>query len=127
MARKSMTLTKEDIVNDIASIGKGTLFAKKESFQLVESLLEIMKQTLESGEDVLISGFGKFSVKEKGKRKGRNPQTGDDMALDARRVVTFHHSGKLRDKINGKRKKSVSSMKQKKVDDTSLPTMLLER
>ena len=115
MARKSMTLTKVDIVNDIASIEKGTLFTKKESLQLVESLLEIMKQTLESGEDVLISGFGKFSVKEKGKRKGgRNPKTGESVIIDARRVVTFHYSGKLRDKINGKRKKSVSSMKQKK-------------
>lgn len=115
MVRKSMTLTKVDIVNDIASIEKGTLFTKKESLQLVESLLEIMKQTLESGEDVLISGFGKFSVKEKGKRKGgRNPKTGESVIIDARRVVTFHYSGKLRDKINGKRKKSVSSMKQKK-------------
>ena len=115
MVRKSMTLTKVDIVNDIASIGEGTLFTKKESLQLVESLLEIMKQTLESGEDVLISGFGKFSVKEKGKRKGgRNPKTGESVIIDARRVVTFHYSGKLRDKINGKRKKSVSSMKQKK-------------
>jgi len=56
---------------------------------LVESLLEIIKQTLESGEDVLINGFGKFCVKEKGKRRGRNPQTGESAIIDARRVVTF--------------------------------------
>ena len=63
-------------------------------------LLEIMKQKLESGGDILISGFGKFCVKEKRERKGRNPATGDGMMLEPRRVVTFKCSGKLRDKIN---------------------------
>ncbi len=61
-----------------------------------------MKKTLESGEDILISGFGKFCIKDEVERKGRNPETGEDLILDARRVVTFRCSGKLRDRINGK-------------------------
>jgi integration host factor subunit alpha len=65
-------------------------------------LLEIIKSTLESGEDVLISGFGKFEVKEKNARRGRNPQTGSDLMLGARRVVIFKCSGVLREKMNGK-------------------------
>ena len=72
------------------------------SAQLVESFLEIIKKSLENGEDILISGFGKFSVKEKNERKGRNPQTGEDLILKSRRVVTFRCSESLRDKINGK-------------------------
>ena len=66
----------------------------------IETLLELIKFTLASGEDVLISGFGKFCVNEKRQRKGRNPATGEDMMLAARRVVTFKCSGQLRDKIN---------------------------
>jgi len=69
---------------------------------LVERLLEIIKQTLESGEDVLISGFGKFYVKDKRKRRGRNPQTGQDLLLVERRVVMFKCSAVLRNKMNGK-------------------------
>ncbi|MFC1887125.1 HU family DNA-binding protein [Thermodesulfobacteriota bacterium] len=61
-----------------------------------------MKKSLESGDDSLISGFGKFCVKNKGKRRGRNPATGDDMMLRPRKVVTFKCSGRLRKKINGK-------------------------
>jgi len=72
------------------------------SVQLIESLLEIIKKTLENGEDILITGLGKFSVKEKNERRGRNPQTREDLMLDSRRVVTFRCSGVLRDKINGK-------------------------
>ncbi len=97
-----MGLTKSDIVNELASIGKGTIFSRRESTKLVESLLEIIKQTLESGEDVLISRFGKFCVRDKKKRPGRNPNTGESAIVDARRVVTFHCSDMLRDKINGK-------------------------
>jgi integration host factor subunit alpha len=67
----------------------------------VETLLEIIKSTLESGEDVLISKFGKFCVKQKDERKGRNPATGHDIMLAPRKVLTFKCSGKLRDKING--------------------------
>jgi integration host factor subunit alpha len=92
-----MTLTKAHIIDAIANqIG----FPKNHSSEIVGNLLEIIKRTLESGEDVLISGFGKFCVKEKRQRKGRNPATGEDMMLAARRVVTFKCSRKLRDKIH---------------------------
>ena len=94
-----MTLTKADIVEDISN---KTGFTKKQSIETVETLLEILKDTLEEGEDILISGFGKFCVREKKERRGRNPATGEDLMLDPRRVVTFKCSGKLRDKINGK-------------------------
>jgi len=73
----------------------------RDASSLIETLLEIMKSSLESGEDVMVSGFGKFEVKEKAPRKGRNPATGKSMMLAKRRVVTFKCSGKLRDKING--------------------------
>jgi integration host factor subunit alpha len=92
----AMALTKNDIVTAIHEIG----FTKKKSVEIIESLLEIIKQRLESGEDVLISGFGKFCVKEKKARRGRNPATGSDLVLRARRIVTFKCSGKLRNKIN---------------------------
>ena len=72
---------------------------------MIETLLENIKSTLESGEPVLISGFGKFEVKDKKTRRGRNPQTGDDLMLGARRVVTFKCSGVLREKINGNKAK----------------------
>ena len=95
-----MSLTKADLIN---SIYNQCGFSQNTSNTLVESLIEIIKSTLESGEDVLISGFGKFCVKEKGKRKGgRNPKTGESAIINARRVVTFQCSGVLRDKINGK-------------------------
>ncbi len=99
-----MALTKADIVKNLASIGRGTVFGKQESFDLVESLLEIIKQTLENGEDVLISGFGKFCVNEKKERRGRNLNTGESVVIDARRVVTFQCSPLLRDKMNGRGK-----------------------
>lgn len=66
----------------------------------LETLLEVIKSTLESGEDVMISSFGKFSVNEKADRKGRNPATGKDMILPKRRVVTFKLAKVLRDRIN---------------------------
>lgn len=96
-----MTLTKRQIVDSIES---KVLMPKHQAAETVEILLEIMKSTLESGEDVMISGFGKFCVKEKNRRRGRNPATGEAMTLKPRRVVTFKCSGKLRDKINGKGK-----------------------
>ena len=93
-----MTLTKADIIESIQDkLG----FTKSKSAETVEMLLEIMKRALESGDDVLISGFGKFCVKDKRQRKGRNPATGDDMMLAPRRVVTFKCSGRLRKSING--------------------------
>ena len=95
-----MTLTKAHIANTIHNrLG----FSNVRSAQLVDSLLETIKGSLENGQDVLITGFGKFCVKEKRRRRGRNPQTGEDLMLDARRVATFRCSGVLRDKINGKR------------------------
>ena len=94
-----MTLTKSDIVDSISNhVG----FTKRQSVATVETLLEIMKKALESAEDVLISGFGKFCVRDKKERRGRNPATGDDMMLRPRKVVTFKCSGKLREKVNGK-------------------------
>ena len=93
-----MTLTKAKIVDVIHNeLG----FPKNKSAELIEILLEQIKSTLEKGEDVLISGFGKFCVKEKKERRGRNPATGDDMMLSRRRVVTFRCSHLLREKING--------------------------
>ena len=92
-----MTITKIQIVE---SIQNQTGFPKNKSSELVETLLEIIKRTLASGEDVLISGFGKFCAKKKKERKGRNPATGEDMMLAPRKVVTFKCSGNLRDKIN---------------------------
>ncbi len=95
-----MSLTREHIIK---SIQNHLELPKNSSAELVESVLELMKKTLGDGEDVLISGFGKFCVRDKGKRRGRNPQTGEDKMLRARRVVRFKCSGKLRDKISGKR------------------------
>ncbi|MEA3428608.1 MAG: integration host factor subunit alpha [Thermodesulfobacteriota bacterium] len=91
-----MALTKSDIVEKVHGLG----FTKKEAVDIIESLLEIIKSTLEKGDDVLVSGFGKFCIKNKTQRRGRNPATGDDLMLRARKVVTFKCSGKLRNKIN---------------------------
>ena len=93
-----MTLTKADIVDTIYN---QLNVPKTKSTQVVESLIEIIKKTLENGEDVLISGFGKFCVKGKRERRGRNPQTGNDLMLGERRVVTFKCSGRLKNQING--------------------------
>jgi integration host factor subunit alpha len=92
-----MALTKSEIVASVHNLG----LTKKKSVEVIESLLEIIKRSLESSEDVLISGFGKFCVKNKATRRGRNPATGKDMILRGRRVVTFKCSGKLRNKIDG--------------------------
>jgi integration host factor subunit alpha len=99
-----MTLTKAQLTD---SIRKQVDLPKPKSSQVIDSLLEIIKATLENDEDVLISGFGKFCVKEKRKRRGRNPATEEDLMLDARRVVTFRCSGLLKDKLNtGKKLKA---------------------
>jgi len=92
-----MAITKADIINSIQDqIG----FPKNQSSKIVETLLEIIKKDLESGNDVLVSGFGKFCVREKRKRKGRNPSTGEDMMLEPRKVVTFRCSSILRKRVN---------------------------
>lgn len=92
-----MALTKDKIINEVyTKLG----LRKNDARQVIEQLLEIMKRTLENGEDLLISGFGKFVVKEKKARRGRNPQTRRDLQLRARRVVVFKTSGILRKRIN---------------------------
>lgn len=92
-----MALTKTQIVDSVQDrIG----FSRKKSTELVETLIEIIKSTIEIDDDVLISGFGKFCIKDKGVRKGRNPATGADMMLKKRKVVTFKCSSVLRDKVN---------------------------
>jgi len=93
-----MTLTKNDIVEEIRTKNG---FSRNKSSETVETLLKILKQTLASGEDVMVSGFGKFCVKEKSERKGRNPATGGDIMLASRKVITFKCSGKLRERVNG--------------------------
>ncbi len=92
-----MTLTKSQITDAIAEQNG---FTKKKSSETVETILEIIKSTLASGEDVLISGFGKFCVKDKRERRGMNPATREDMMLAPRRVVTFRCARKLRGRIN---------------------------
>jgi integration host factor subunit alpha len=94
-----MTLTKDHLITSV-SIDVG--ITKTRSTQLIDSLLEIMKMRLEKGEDLLISGFGKFSVKKKAERRGRNPATGEDLRLAKRKVVTFKRSKRLIDRVNGK-------------------------
>ena len=97
-----MPITKADIIN---SIYNNLDLQKQESAIILETLLEIIKHTLESGEDILITGFGKFCVRDKTKRKGRNPHTGNGLMLDARRVVTFKCSRSLRENLNKKKKR----------------------
>ena len=94
-----MTLTKADLVQEIYKNHEG--LSKAQAAEAVEAFLRISKNTLIGGSDLLISGFGKFNVRDKNPRRGRNPQTGDDLILEARRVVTFNPSGALRDRVNG--------------------------
>ena len=93
-----MSITKAHLVE---SIHNQLGLPQNKSVQALESILEIIKKTLVNGEDVMITGFGKFYVKEKRERRGRNPQTGEDLMQGSRRVVGFKCSGKLRDRING--------------------------
>ena len=97
---EDMTLTKAQIAEEVWS---KTDIPKWRSAKLVDSVFETIKRTLESGEDVLISGFGKFSVRKKRKRRGRNPQTGEPITLAPRKVIIFKYSGRLKDTINGRR------------------------
>ncbi len=91
-----MTLTKASIISHVADDEMG----RAKAVHVVESLLEILKASLQKGESVLVSGFGKFSVKGKNERRGRNPATGEDLMLRGRRIVVFKTSTVLRDKIN---------------------------
>lgn len=93
-----MTLTKADLV--VAVYKNHENLTKKDATEAVETFLHLSKSALIGGSDLLLSGFGKFNVKNKRPRKGRNPQTGGSLVLDARRVVTFKPSGKLRERVN---------------------------
>lgn len=93
-----MTLTKADLVQKVYQNHNLT---KAQAAEAVEAFLRIAKNCLENGEDLLVSGFGKFNVKQKKARRGRNPQTGQELILDARKVITFKPSGILRSRING--------------------------
>jgi integration host factor subunit alpha len=108
----SDTLTKAHIVEAVAEANG---FTRKKSIETVETLLELIKQSLASIDDVLISGFGKFSVKQKAKRKGRNPATGKDMILAPRKVVTFKWSEKLKEKLNTKPKTKAKKRRVKSI------------
>ena len=92
-----MSLTKVDIID---SIYEKLGIPKKDCVSIVESVFEIIKGDLDKGNDVLISGFGKWTVKAKKKRKGRNPQTGKELMIDARKVVTFRPSQVLKGTVN---------------------------
>ena len=94
-----MTLTKADLVQQVYE--KHENLTKAQATESVEAFLRLSKETLISGADLLLSGFGKFNVRNKSPRRGRNPQTGDDLMLNARRVVTFKPSGILRNRVNG--------------------------
>ena len=93
-----MTLTKARLVQRVYEQNK--TFTKKQATEAVESFFRISKDSLIGGSDLLLSGFGKFKLRDKNQRKGRNPKTGDDLMLEARRVLTFKPSGILRDRIN---------------------------
>ncbi len=94
-----MTLTKADLIQQV--FNQHEELTRPQAADLVEAFLRISKDSLISGSDLLLSGFGKFNVKDKTARRGRNPRTGEELMLDARRVVTFSPSGALRDKVNG--------------------------
>jgi integration host factor subunit alpha len=91
-----MTIRKSDIAEEITKLG----LSRKKSTDLIESLLAIIKKSLSAGDDVLISGFGKFSVRKKRERKGRNPATGTSIILSERKVISFRCSSLLRDNID---------------------------
>lgn len=93
-----MTLTKKDLIEKICGY---PMYSKNQAVDYVDILLETMKQVMENGDDLLISGFGKFNIKHKKERRGRNPATGEAMMLKKRRIVTFTPSGKLKQKVNG--------------------------
>ena len=90
-------MTKADLVEKICMM---TAFSKKESSEIVERVFEVVKTTLEAGENIKIAGFGNFEVKEKAARSGRNPQTGEIIEITPRRVLTFKASQVLKKSIN---------------------------
>ena len=93
-----MSLTKADLIQQIYQTHPN--LSKSQCSDSVETFLSISKSSLIAGEGLLLSGFGKFNVNDKNSRRGRNPKTGDELMLDARRVVTFKPAGTLRSRIN---------------------------
>ena len=100
-----MKVTKASIVEELHEMFQHFGYERKRTFDIVETLIEIIKRELEQGNDVLISGFGKFQVRDKKARQGRNPATGESMTITPRRIVTFKYSGKLRDQMNDENKR----------------------
>ncbi|MBF0526033.1 MAG: integration host factor subunit alpha [Deltaproteobacteria bacterium] len=94
-----MTLTKLDLVTKLT---RQHDWSTTDATRVIESLLELLKSTLARGEDILISGFGRFSVRQKRERKGRNPSTGKEIIVSRLKVVTFSYSWKLREKLNNR-------------------------
>jgi integration host factor subunit alpha len=94
-----MSITRADIVD---AVYEKFGISKRDSFRIVESLFDIIKDELEKGDNVMVSGFGKWTVKAKRERKGRNPQTGKELRIDARKIVTFKPSYVLRDAVNSR-------------------------
>lgn len=113
-----MTLTKDALVE---KLNKQTGLPPKSAKQLLELLLELMKSKLEKGEDVKISNFGRWSVREKNSRRGRNPHTGDSMTISARRVVTFHPSDNMRERITDSKAQVDSDLTSSIPTNTSSP------
>ena len=109
-----MTITKATIIENLYEYFQHLGYSRKQCVELIESLLDVIKNSLASGEDVLISGFGKFCVNEKNDRKGRNPSTGEEMILPARRVVTFKSSSRLREKVNRDQHKGKKGTKHRR-------------
>jgi integration host factor subunit alpha len=95
--KERQEMTKADLVENIY---EKTGFSKKESTELVETVFDIIKGTLETGENIKVSGFGNFEVKQKRDRKGRNPQTGEAITISARKILTFKPSSLLKQSIN---------------------------
>jgi integration host factor subunit alpha len=95
-----MKVTKAELINKVCASNPN--LTKVKAYDAVETVLLLIKNSLENGNDVLLSGFGKFYIKDKSSRKGRNPYTGETMMLEPRRVVTFKPSGKLRSRVNKK-------------------------
>jgi integration host factor subunit alpha len=94
-----VTLVKKNLSN---ALSQKFHFTRSQSRQIVDAILEIMKQTLVHDEEILISGFGRFYINKKRERRGRNPKTGEDLMLEPRRVVKFRATEALREKLNGK-------------------------
>lgn len=91
-------MTKADLIENVYL---KTGFSKKESAEIVETVFDLIKSTLEDGEKIKIAGFGNFVVKEKATRRGRNPQTGEEIEISSRRILTFKPSQVLKAAING--------------------------